>query len=67
VNSPAINKSSAFRCLNTSLELLHQSYKMIETARFLYPEIDPKYFDNIYKMANQIRLYCPMHTKDMEF
>jgi hypothetical protein len=67
MKSFAINKSAAFRCLNTSLELLHQGYKMVETARLLYPEIDPKYFDKIYKMSHQISVYCPMHTKDWEF
>lgn len=62
----AINKAASFRCLNTSLELLYQAHKMMETARLLYPECPPKYYDKIYKEAHGITLRCPMNT-DWEF
>jgi len=56
-----IEKVGAFRCLNTSLELIEQSYNMMETARLLYPGMEPKFYDKIYKMAREITLHCPMH------
>lgn len=62
-----MEKAAAFRCINTSLELIEQGYNMMETARLLYPGMEPKRYDKIYKMAHSITTRCPADTMNWEF
>ena len=63
---PAIQKVAAFRSLNRSLELLECAYSMIDTAKLLYPDMDPKNYDKIYKIATHITQTVPIH-RNLEF
>ena len=60
---PAIQRVIAFRNLNRALDMLECAYDMIDAAKLLYPGMDPKYYEKLYKIAQHIIVSCPKNTE----
>lgn len=65
--STALDHAAAFRCINTTYELLVQAGKEIESARLLYPECHPKHYNKIYSLLTQLKYRVPSDTSTWEF
>jgi len=64
---PGIQRAIALRNLNRVLDLLECSLSLMDSAKLLYPGMDPKCYNKIYKMAHTITVSCPINTNDLEF
>jgi len=62
----AFNRAISFKILNRTLDALEMSASLMETARLLYPDMPPKFYERIYRLAHEITVRCPMNTDKME-
>lgn len=54
-----IEKVVSLRTLNRAYDSLELAASLLETARLLNPEIEPKRYNKIYDLAEQIKRRCP--------
>lgn len=60
---PAIQRVIAFRNINRALDMLECAFDMIDAAKLLYPGMDVKYYDKLYRMASHIRERLPVQKR----
>lgn len=63
----AMDRAVAFREINSAYASIEQAAKQVETARLLYPDCPPKYYDKIYNLLTNLRYRIPTDTSTWEF